>query len=978
MRTRSLSKDTQAASSSTREGGGVLPSRTKLRKLLVMGWLWVSVGFLGGAQAHPADGHREKIGPGVLDTLRSDGSANVVIALVPPEAAKASHPDLSLLRAEIARSQQEVLSVLDAKDYAGRYAFRSVPALAGKVKSEAALQRLAAHPHVAKIDLDVGGRGGLATSVPLIGADLRHAQGNTGAGVVVAVIDSGLDRDHDDLAGDLLHEECFLDNDGAIDGFGLCPNGSDRQSGPGAAEDDAGHGTHVTGIITSGGVRAPVGVAPDAGVVAIKVTAGPSFSGTFFFFSEIVAALDYIIDNPQLGIRVINMSLGTFAMFPGDCDASTSYNMAGAAAIDTLRAGGVIAFASAGNSGSGTEMTSPACLSDVISVGATDNSDVVAPFSNSNASTDVFAPGVSILSDAIGNTTTLASGTSMASPHAAGCAALLIQSGEATTPDEIETRLETSPVHVTDPTNGLSFPRIDCRPGTPEVLLKAIVGGPDRPSSAPGSLRFETLDTSCGPSDTLRFYLNGTLLGSQPGDPTISCTCAPALQTFDVTDSALIASLWSPGGTNDFRITKSGTNATALAWSRVDLGGRTECIFDQAGGGCDVPNLCNAGFTFNPVDATRTIGSSDGVIDRAVQAGLTESSVYTFEVTYQGGDAGPVIIEDTVPAEWTTSLLDDDGGKASVRKPGGPASAAKITWEPDPSGGVIKIRAETSGPRSNGLFSPTKCGTLLLNEGAQAFLINPVNGKPLKDDAGNTLPPVAQSPRLCLAAVEDVDGNGAISVDGSGDEDHDGLSDYEEACSFSTSPCLADTDGDGFDDGDEVAEGSDPLSPNSFPAHVTLNNASTPRGSVFLSRQGLVGAPLAAFGGSFTGDVAWIGAGGVPGSELGCDTTPSDLTLTALAVPYGEPVAGKIALIRRGGCSFAEKVSLAESHGAVGVIVYNNAGDDLLTMGLTAGWPLPFGIPALFAGQGDGEAVAALRQAGSPDPLSATLAAAAP
>ena len=68
------------------------------------------------------------------------------------------------------------------------------------------------------------------------------------------------------------------------------------------------------------------------------------------------------------------------------------------------------------------------------------------------------------------------SGTSMASPHAAGCAALLIEAGDATTPDEIETRLKTSGVQVTDPKNDLTFPRIDCVPDQnqpPELTVDA-------------------------------------------------------------------------------------------------------------------------------------------------------------------------------------------------------------------------------------------------------------------------------------------------------------------------------------------------------------------------------------------------------------------------------------------------------------------------------------------------------------------------
>ncbi len=350
----------------------------------------------------------------------------------------------------------------EATGFRPRHIYSAIPALAGQVTSPEALAALVRNPNVARIDIDVGGSGSLADAVAQIGAGARHDAGNKGAGVVIAVLDSGLDTDHMNLGDDLVAEACFLDNDGSINGAGLCPNGSDRQTGPGAAEDDAGHGTHVTGIVTSGGMLGAPGAAPDTSIVSIKVTSGPSFSGSFQYFSEIVAALDYLITNPGLQVQLINMSLGTNALFAGDCDASTAYNMAGAAAINTLRARGVTAFASAGNNGSSTRMSSPACLSQVISVGASDDDDTPAGFSNSNGTTDLFAPGVGIVSSGLSDTLTTASGTSMATPLATACAALLIETGEATTPDQIETRLETSPATVSVASSGLGFPRLDC------------------------------------------------------------------------------------------------------------------------------------------------------------------------------------------------------------------------------------------------------------------------------------------------------------------------------------------------------------------------------------------------------------------------------------------------------------------------------------------------------------------------------------
>jgi subtilisin family serine protease len=413
---------------------------------------------LGGAPAGQAQ-EADKVGPGVRAAVRAGGAA-VVVTLAEPAAVAQAATDLARVRAGVSAAQAAVLGAVGPADFQLRVRFQAVPALAGMVLSEAGLDALAAHPGVTRIDLDLGGGGHLNESVPLIGANQWHAQGVTGAGVVVAVLDTGITAGHPDLAGALIHEACFLDFDGLINGVGQCPNGSDRQFGAGAAVDGAGHGTHVSGIVTSDGVVASVGVAPGASIVAVKVLNNSSFAGSFQFFSEITAALDYILNN-RPDVQVINMSLGTFATFAGDCDASLP---SAAAVINLLRANGVIVFASSGNSGSGTTMTAPACLSGVVSVGATDGGDNVAAFSNSNASTDLMAPGVGIISDAIGGGTVSATGTSMASPHAAGCAALLIAAGEATAPAAIEAWLAASPVTVTDTKNSLAFPRLDCTP----------------------------------------------------------------------------------------------------------------------------------------------------------------------------------------------------------------------------------------------------------------------------------------------------------------------------------------------------------------------------------------------------------------------------------------------------------------------------------------------------------------------------------
>ena len=423
-----------------------------------------------------------RIGPGVREAILRDGGARVIISLGPDPAAFAVRTarDVPGLTRAVASAQLQAMSALLPGELEVEHQYEAIPAIAGTLRREAALTRLALNPAVRRVDLDIGGTGSLATSVPQINADQRHTAGNDGDGVVVGVLDSGIDSDHPDLSDDIGPQACFGDNDGAIDGAGFCPNGSDRQTGAGAAEDDHGHGTHVSGIITSNGTVAPVGVAPGATIVSVKVLDNQNaFSAT----SEVIAGLNWIITNNNaglnLGVQVINMSLGTNALFTSPCDNTTATTQAMASAINTLRGMGVLTVVSAGNNGSGTQMGLPACVAGTISVGAVNAADAVAVFSNSDATTDVFAPGTNvegvtrIVSSGLGGGTAAFEGTSMAAPHVTGCVALLIESGDATTAGAIETRLETSGVQVTDPTNNLTFPRLDCGPTNqpPEVSV---------------------------------------------------------------------------------------------------------------------------------------------------------------------------------------------------------------------------------------------------------------------------------------------------------------------------------------------------------------------------------------------------------------------------------------------------------------------------------------------------------------------------
>jgi subtilisin family serine protease len=400
-----------------------------------------------------------------------EGPVRVMIAFDLPVLRSASAPSLGSpqFASAIQARRSEIISSFAVGEFALNRSFNHINALAGEVTREG-LAKLLANPSVVRVDLDEGGSGNLNQGLPLANIDLAKDFGLSGDGVTVAVLDSGYDSDHSDLSDDLAGEACFCSGGG-----GCCPGGGASQLGAGAAEDDNGHGTNVSGIITSAGNVAPEGGAPDAKIVAIKVL--DAFN-SFCCASDIVAGLDWIISNrPDVG--VVNMSLGTSAMFSGDCDSSTAYTLAMATAINTLHSNDVSIFVSTGNNGSGTQMQAPACVANAISVGAvwdsnvggnfvlgcfdaTTAADQVTCFTNSNSKTDLMAPGAPITSSGNGGGTSTYSGTSQASPTAAACAALMLENDPSLTPAQIEAALKASPTSVTDATNGLSFPRVDC------------------------------------------------------------------------------------------------------------------------------------------------------------------------------------------------------------------------------------------------------------------------------------------------------------------------------------------------------------------------------------------------------------------------------------------------------------------------------------------------------------------------------------
>ncbi|MEU4688348.1 S8 family peptidase [Actinoplanes sp. NPDC023714] len=242
---------------------------------------------------------------------------------------------------------------------------------------------------------------------------------STGAGVTVAVIDTGVDARHPDLAGKVL-------------------TGYDVLKGmAGGTTDGNGHGTHVAGIIgavTGNGVGVS-GVAPDAKILPIRVFDSTG-SG---YMSDVAEAVVWAADH---GANVINMSIGSTAKLAALSDAVTY-----------ARNSGVTVVAAAGNERQDGNPTSyPAADAGVIAVAATDSADRYASFSNSGSYVDVAAPGSAIVSTyptaLTGGDYVAMSGTSMAAPQVAGIAALLEAYQPSLTPYAIEQVLKSSAVDL--------------------------------------------------------------------------------------------------------------------------------------------------------------------------------------------------------------------------------------------------------------------------------------------------------------------------------------------------------------------------------------------------------------------------------------------------------------------------------------------------------------------------------------------------
>ena len=374
-----------------------------------------------------------------------------------------------LMTTAIHTIQNELMSAMGAYNVRLIHEYDYIPFMAMEV-DRAAFEGLLNSPLVVGIEEDILMKPMLAESVPLINADDVWAAGYTGEGQVVAVLDTGVDKNHPALAGKVVSEACYSTTSTTSypPTTSLCPGGVNESTDINSAlpyisncpTGECDHGTHVAGIVAAESATVN-GVAKDAELIAIQVFSRVDDYNIGSWSTDQIKALERVYElRTTNNIAAVNLSLGGSATYSVACDAQ---NVAYKASVDKLRTVGIVTIAASGNDGVINGISSPACISTVVSVGATTDygTEVVASFSNSSSILDLLAPGEWITSSVPGSGFGTWSGTSMAAPHVAGAWALLKSATPDASTDMILNALKTTGVLITDYRNGIQKPRID-------------------------------------------------------------------------------------------------------------------------------------------------------------------------------------------------------------------------------------------------------------------------------------------------------------------------------------------------------------------------------------------------------------------------------------------------------------------------------------------------------------------------------------
>lgn len=293
-----------------------------------------------------------------------------------------------------------LLRAFNIRDTDLLHTYKLLPVTLVNMSTEQALH-LAKNPHIKNIEPNADVQA-LGQSVPWGVSHVQgtegHTEGFTGQGVKVAILDTGIDRSHEDLSSNVIGGYSVFTDDANKDPF----------------YDGSSHGTHVAGtVVALNNTLGVLGIAYSAELYSVKVLNNDG-SGSY---AGIAQGIEWAVENKM---DIINMSLG-------GSQSSSILEQWCQIAYDS----GILVIAAAGNNGrrngQGDTVGYPAKYDSVIAVAAIDQSNNRASFSSHGPAVELSAPGVEILSTTPGNLYSSYNGTSMASPHVAGVAALVWQ-----------------------------------------------------------------------------------------------------------------------------------------------------------------------------------------------------------------------------------------------------------------------------------------------------------------------------------------------------------------------------------------------------------------------------------------------------------------------------------------------------------------------------------------------------------------------
>ena len=455
--------------------------------------------------------------------------------------------------------------------------------------------------------------------------DNTYSADGDGVGVRVYILDTGIRFSHQEYAGRAFSGYDFIDNDAD-------------------ASDCQGHGTHVAGTVAG----RSTGLAKAATLVAVRVLdCGGSGS-----YSQVIAGVDWVTrDHQARGTpAVANMSLGG--------SASAAVNQA----VTNSIAAGVVYAVAAGNSNKDACTASPASTPNAITVAASGGADARASFSNYGVCVDLFAPGVSITSSTMTADNSYASwsGTSMATPHVAGVAALYLSANRSATPAQVEAAIEggATPNLVTDPA------------GSPNLLLYSRVAPAPAPDAPAVDIKANGVD---GP---LVSALGSTVTISWTSRNVESCSVSPGAWTG--TSGSMTTGPLSAGAS--YTVTCTGTRGTAadqvevylLPTADIKVNGSDEPVTTTAGGEVSVSwtSTNAASCKVSPVNWTGASGTFNTTVGGTITFSLT--------CTGDGGQATDLATVNVPGTEGVTANIKANGSDGPVTVASG--SAATISW----------------------------------------------------------------------------------------------------------------------------------------------------------------------------------------------------------------------------------------------------------------------------------------------------------